>query len=920
MQLDTRCDKVKRRLLTAVLSLLMVLSVFQPAAAWADTPEPDRTGDLTGLYVSKIKDNEPEGYGESAEVTHGEYVFIKGTFEGTQTVGDYRNTFKSGDTITVNLNTDDNDKSFLDALTGSADKPLTITKDGESVQVGTMHVTAAGAVITFNDAVEKYSDVSGDFFFEVRAFNRNDAQGETKEISTVSAGKKSVSVTIDRNNQRPGEFLQKGGSLRNNDATLIDYVVHLNAPLKAVNGAVTFTDQLPEGLHFVSTATNDGWLNFYEHTDDTLDPASTSPALPHQNCTLDEIKAKYPDFSYTVTNHTITITFPEKLITGRQISINYHARVDDEYKDTWTKYTNTATANYTPSDTNQPVSTTKQATVYSARSGANIVGQRGELYIHKYVQNSNTPVEGIVFSVYKEDGSVYKENLTTDENGEIKLTEVPDGKYIVREISVPKSSPVTMDVKNSTEGKTVTFSSTDTAGHELVFYDDVKTTDISGTKTWKGDEDYADTSRPDSVTVDLYRTIDGTKEETAYRSMTVTAETNWSYSFKNLPQYTTDLKEITYSVQERDVPKGYTPAVDGNDITNTIQTEDDQDNAASLKIKKVKAGSDTALSDAEFTLNTADNDKQTVTTDDKGEASFSITKPGTYTLSETKAPAGYQKADDVTVEVERGKDYTVKYDETNKKYYKQYDLIVKIGDKEYKSDQAYTIADQPETKAPETKSNGTAAIKAKKVLEGRDLKEGEFSFTISADEGTPMPAETKVSNRADGTVDFGTVTYDKAGVYTYTIKEVKGDLRGVTYDDSARTVKVTVKEEADGNLAAEVEGAADAVFTNKYVDPDTGDTAGSGKNDDPSHVKDGEPDKGTTSKPAKTNNVKHGKVKKNTHTPGKTVKHTKAKTNTPGSIVKTGDDPQLIGFIALMAGAACAAAALAILKKRRFSK
>jgi pilin isopeptide linkage protein len=116
----------------------------------------------------------------------------------------------------------------------------------------------------------------------------------------------------------------------------------------------------------------------------------------------------------------------------------------------------------------------------------------------------------------------------------------------------------------------------------------------------------------------------------------------------------------------------------------------------------------------------------------------------------------------------------------------------------------------------------TAKITAKKTLEGRDLRDGEFSFTLRADGNAPMPdgakdGEITVKNGADGKINFGSITYKEAGTYTYKIKEVKGDLGGVTYDDSEKTVTVNVTDNNDGTMKAVVSGDGDeAVFTNTY--------------------------------------------------------------------------------------------------------
>ncbi|MGN0035298.1 MAG: Spy0128 family protein, partial [Coriobacteriales bacterium] len=120
----------------------------------------------------------------------------------------------------------------------------------------------------------------------------------------------------------------------------------------------------------------------------------------------------------------------------------------------------------------------------------------------------------------------------------------------------------------------------------------------------------------------------------------------------------------------------------------------------------------------------------------------------------------------------------------------------------------------------------TASITAKKNLDGRALKDGEFSFTLAAKDGAPMPVGAKngtltVTNSGD-TVSFGDITYDKAGTYTYTIEEVGGSLGGVTYDKSTKNVTVTVTDDGDGKLSAAVDGAAEAAtFTNTYQAQET---------------------------------------------------------------------------------------------------
>jgi pilin isopeptide linkage protein/uncharacterized repeat protein (TIGR01451 family) len=110
-----------------------------------------------------------------------------------------------------------------------------------------------------------------------------------------------------------------------------------------------------------------------------------------------------------------------------------------------------------------------------------------------------------------------------------------------------------------------------------------------------------------------------------------------------------------------------------------------------------------------------------------------------------------------------------------------------------------------------------ASITAVKTLSGRAIKDGEFNFTISAAAGTPMPEKTTAANKADGTIDFGAVTYNQAGTYTYTVREDAGDVKGVTYDSSEKIIVVEVTDDGNGQLQAKVIGnGKNAAFKNKY--------------------------------------------------------------------------------------------------------
>lgn len=111
-------------------------------------------------------------------------------------------------------------------------------------------------------------------------------------------------------------------------------------------------------------------------------------------------------------------------------------------------------------------------------------------------------------------------------------------------------------------------------------------------------------------------------------------------------------------------------------------------------------------------------------------------------------------------------------------------------------------------------------VVAGKQLTGRDLASGEFEFQLTRDYDDGSVAGT-ATNTADGSVSF-VLRFDAAGVYTYTMSEVAGDAEGVTYDDAAYQVAVTVTDDGSGQLSAAVEyGTEDGsapVFVNSYDD------------------------------------------------------------------------------------------------------
>lgn len=239
---------------------------------------------------------------------------------------------------------------------------------------------------------------------------------------------------------------------------------------------------------------------------------------------------------------------------------------------------------------------------------------------------------------------------------------------------------------------------------------------------------------------------------------------------------------------------------------------------AQFKAKKVLAingSSDRTLKANEFTFLLKDQDGKLLDTKTNGEngdilfnpVTFSKAGTFTYTIAEQK-PATPESAitydESVhTVTVNVTKDATG-----------QLSADVKYDGK--MDTPTFTNTYTPPT--PPTPSE--KQITTSKILEGRDLQGGEFSFNLLDENGTVL--QTK-QNAADGTVTFDPIAYTEAmiGTHKYTIKEVvPADKANIQYDEGQVDVTVTVtKDEASNAIQAVVSYGAKKTFINKVIPP-----------------------------------------------------------------------------------------------------
>ena len=136
------------------------------------------------------------------------------------------------------------------------------------------------------------------------------------------------------------------------------------------------------------------------------------------------------------------------------------------------------------------------------------------------------------------------------------------------------------------------------------------------------------------------------------------------------------------------------------------------------------------------------------------------------------------------------------------------------------------------------KAAGTSiTFNAAKVLTGRELKKGEFTFELRDANGKVLQTVKNGALTEGGyaPIDFAPITYDEPGTYDYRIVEVKGDAEGVTYDETVFTYHVVVTDDGNGQLQVEwtVGETGAPVFQNVYVKPEDPKPADPAKPADP---------------------------------------------------------------------------------------
>ena len=265
-----------------------------------------------------------------------------------------------------------------------------------------------------------------------------------------------------------------------------------------------------------------------------------------------------------------------------------------------------------------------------------------------------------------------------------------------------------------------------------------------------------------------------------------------SIEFKNA--YTTNAAEASLAgIKNLQVADGLTPADIAGKFTFTVTGEEGAPMPANASVTNDAKGK---VDFGKITFTLDDLNKALGEKPEKREHTF------TYTVTESGEVAGVTNDAKLSREVS----FTVTDDSKGK-------LSVS---RNPDGNAAFTFTNTYNVTPVET--SVTDKIAATKVLTGRDMAEGEFSFELVEGEGKDAKVVATGTNNAEGKITMNAVKYDKPGKHTYTLREAKGNAGGITYSDAKFTIETTITDNGDGTLKAEhvLKGTEPAEFKNTY--------------------------------------------------------------------------------------------------------
>ena len=668
-----------------------------------------------------------------------------------------------------------------------------MSPDGQSV-VAKAVINAANKTITltYENYVETKSNISGSMFFAVRV-----------EPATESPSKVPITLNVDYNPVPVGkvDFVVDPGNAEKildkvswGTETLADgsitrqYEVRVNAANAPLTEAVVSDQLQTEGMSYVEDSfviKKGNWVVNSSHKLDLKNGQVVNMPV--------EFGADKKSFNVSLGN----VSQGEGYLIVYKVKIPYTPANGE-------KFLNNVSLKA------QKVTETKSNPFVYQTAGGEAQGYTFSINLKKVdSQDENTALAGAEFNVIRVATGAVVGKLTTNAKGEASIGGLLNTAYQLVETKAPEGyelDATPIDVKAEDFGTTK--SALKTVTNKKIVKEPTPTSAVIELDKSLTGRDLVD----GEFSFELYeganklQTVTNKAGKVTFESISYTAEGEHTYTVKEVKG---DNATVTYDASEKQVTVKVTR--DGNALQAEVVYPESKTftnaftpnaTTATIELTKELTGRDLVDGEFSFELYEGANKLQTVT-NKAGKVTFesiSYTAEGehTYTVKEVK-----------------GTTPGITYDTSEKQ------VTVKVT-KDGNNLKATVVYPESKvfTNTYSAPSPAKAQISASKILEGRSLKDGEFSFTLLDEAGKVL--QTK-QNATDGSVAFDEISYsqeDAGKTFHYTIKEVipTSQEKGMTYDQASIEVTVTVtKDDASNTINATVAYGEKKSFINTFV-------------------------------------------------------------------------------------------------------
>ena len=433
---------------------------------------------------------------------------------------------KSGDTTTISL---------PDQLDFQRSQKFNIyAPDGKTVvATAVIDKPSKSLVLTYTDYVDSHDSISGHIDMQITA-----ATSEINKEETIPAEIKINGHTVTIDSSGIKHIPSKGDTATDfwkygyvdYDKNEVVYHVNINASMQNVSNVVISDSLASDGFSYVPGSFSISKGNWERNSENYWRLSNPQDVTNQYNIDINSSNS-----AYTVKLGNIS----EGYAIVYRVKSN-HPLLNGELVENDVSY-----------KSNKKVINSSINRVLYQEANGKANGYNYSLTINKE-DESGAPLANAVFSVIRKSTNGVVGTITTGPDGKGTIYGLLKDDYIIRETSAPSGYTLAKDVIVSAD-------SFDSKGATATITDKKAVTTVSGTKTWK-DNDDQDGKRPDSIKVNLLA------NGKVVQIKTVTASDNWKYSFTNLPEFENGQK-ITYTVTE-DAVAGYTSTIDGYNITN----------------------------------------------------------------------------------------------------------------------------------------------------------------------------------------------------------------------------------------------------------------------------------------------------------------------------------------------------------------